>query len=886
MSPGRHRSLALPERVTLTAMLMLAAWLLLDNDTLWRWNNIIYDAQLNFWSRPADDDIIIVAIDDDSLQQLGRWPWPRSTHAQLIDVLNEDGASLISLDIIFAEADQGNPFADVLLSRALQKHRNVLLPVYMSQGSDGRPPLEALPIPEFARFAAALGHVHVELDRDGIARRVFLYEGIGSAYWPHLALAMLQQDKQQRLLRLPEKTPAPKTPDQRWQREAPRLIPYAGPPGHFARIAYSRVLNRDFPPGTFDGKYVLVGTTAFGLGDALPTPVSAQSHAMPGVELNANILDALLNGISITPVSHTPLLLFTLLFAALPMLVYPYLIPRHSLLTAVVLLGAVLLGSAALLWLFQLWLPPAVAGLMIAISYPLWSWRRLEHAMRFLDAELERLDRQRRKFALGKPQPLKAAMRFVSDILPIHGWVLQNRHGEVLLQDGTPPRSPRGQLQDDGWTFFQYDCWAHLPYRGEACKLGLSLHIDTELSTTERRLLDRLLWQFHHRDKQQTRLKSDVLQARIQQVQQASEQISELRRFVDDGMSHMADGVIVTDNVGQVLMNNSRAGWYLQGDDDASLQGLSMLQCLQPVLMPGGAQWQPVLRKTLLQQEHFITQARHRDGRELMVQLAPLRGPQNDADGVIVNLSDIQLLKASERKRDEMLNFLSHDIRSPLASMMALIELAQNKPADQIAELLQRMQGYTEKTLHMAEQFLQLSRVKSSEELPFCDMDFNTVALNAVEQMWWQAQQKHVELHHEFKQESLWIQGEPDLLERAIVNLLANAIKYSAAGTRVLITTWMDKEMVHCSVQDEGPGIARDDMPHLFELFKRVRRDDGQGKTGIGLGLAFVDAVSQRHRGRIEVESQPGRGSTFMLSLPLAQHGTATPSANADRQAQ
>ncbi len=874
LQPRSHRSIALSERFTLAIILMLAAWVLLDNNTLWRWNNIIYDAQLNFWSRPPSDNIIIVAIDDNSLQQLGRWPWPRSTHAQLINVLNDDGARLISLDIIFAEADQSNPFADVLLSRSLQQHRNVLLPVYMSQSSDGRPPVEALPIPEFAQFTAALGHVHVELDRDGIARQVFLYEGIGSAYWPHLALAMLQQDNLQHKLQLPQKKPPPKTLSQSWQRETQRLIPYAGPPGHFPRISYTRVLARDFPPGTFTGKYVLVGTTAFGLGDALPTPVSAHSHAMPGVELNANILDALLAQVTIVPVPKSALLLFTLLFAALPMLIYPYLIPRYTLLTAAALLFTVLLFSAMLLWLFHLWLPPAVAGLMIAISYPLWSWRRLEHAMRFLDTELERLDEQRKKFALGKSQQLKSAMEFVAEILPIHGWALQNHKGNILLQGGTPPRSPRGKLKDDGWTFFRYDCWAPLPYRREHCILGLSLQVDIELTTPEHQLLDNLLLQYRQLEDRHTRLKSDVLQARIQQVQLASAQISELRRFVDDGMSNMADGVIVADNAGQVLLNNARAGWYLQGDDSANLQRFSILQCLQHILLPSGGQWQPVLRKTLLHQEHFIAQARHRDGRDLMVQIAPLHSSPNGADGIIVNLSDIQLLKASERKRDEMLNFLSHDIRSPLASMMALIELAQNRPPEQIAELLQRMQRYTEKTLHMAEQFLQLSRVKSSEELPFCDMDFNIVALNAIEQMWLQAQQKNIELNYEFKQKTVWIQGEPDLLERAIVNLISNAIKYSDADNKVQVTTWVDGGSVHCSVQDNGPGIAPQDMPDLFELFKRVQNDDGHRKAGIGLGLAFVDAVSQRHHGHVEVESQPGQGSNFTLTVPLRQHTT------------
>lgn len=864
------RSITLPERITLAIILMVSAWLLHDNDVLWRWNNLIYDNQLNVWSRPANDDIIIVAIDDDSLQQLGRWPWPRSTHAKIIDIINRQNPRAISLDIIFAEPDQTNPYSDVLLSRSMQTHGNVVLPVYMSQGSAHKQAIEALPIPEFTEHAATLGHVHVELDRDGIARRVFLYEGIGTAYWPHLSLAILghtpNPPSQQ------QTSQSSGSPGINWQRAQPRLIPYAGPPGHFNRISYAQVLNGEFNTETFKDKYVLVGTTAFGLGDALPTPVSRQSHSMPGVELNANILDAQIKQLSITPAPALATLLFTLLFAALPVLLYPHLVPRATLLAALMLFAAILFFTAVLLWLLHIWLPPAVALLMVVISYPLWSWRRLEHAMRFLNAELQRLDSQRKQFAISASPQLQAAMQFIAELLPIHGWKLQDKNGNIILQHGTPPKKTRGKIKRGRWNMFQFDCWAFLNYEGNDCLLGVSLKVDTELGTQERRLLDNFLQQHQHDSSKNQRLESDILQARIQQVQLAGAQLSELRRFVDDGMSNMSDGVIVADNCGHVLLNNSRASWYLQADDAANLQRYSILECLQHTIMPGGGQWQPVLHKTILHNERFMTQARHRDGRDLLIQISPLHVSTAGPDGIIVNLSDIQLLKASERKRDEMLSFLSHDIRSPLASMMALIEIAHNKPNDELLPLLDRMQVYTEKTLHMAEQFLQLSRVKSSEELPFHDMDFNVIALNAIEQMWLAAEQKNISLTHEFKQESVWIMGEPDLLERAIINLISNALKYGNENTNVHVQTTIENEFITCSVQDEGPGIAEQDMPNLFELFKRVQRNGEQRKSGIGLGLAFVDAVSQRHNGYVEVESVTGQGSTFILHIPLHQN--------------
>ena len=103
---------------------------------------------------------------------------------------------------------------------------------------------------------------------------------------------------------------------------------------------------------------------------------------------------------------------------------------------------------------------------------------------------------------------------------------------------------------------------------------------------------------------------------------------------------------------------------------------------------------------------------------------------------LILNLSDISLLKASERKRTELLNFVSHDLRSPLVSLTALLDLARNEEnATELVKLLDRMQSYTDKTLSLAEQFLQLARAESSEGFVFQDVDMITIALNAVEQV-------------------------------------------------------------------------------------------------------------------------------------------------------
>lgn len=235
------------------------------------------------------------------------------------------------------------------------------------------------------------------------------------------------------------------------------------------------------------------------------------------------------------------------------------------------------------------------------------------------------------------------------------------------------------------------------------------------------------------------------------------------------------------------------------------------------------------------------------------------------------------MLKASERNRNEVLNFLSHDLRAPLSSMIAMIELAKNKTEfEEMRSLLNNMEKNTHKTLHLAEQFLQLSRANTNENIKFYDIDFNNVALNAIDQLWALSNKKQVTIQHEFASEELWIHAEPDLLERAILNLLSNAIKHSEQGAVVTLSISQNNNEISCCVSDQGSGISIDDLPHLFEMYRRTKGEGVEHKQGVGLGLAFVDAVAKRHAGQIDVESRLGEGSSFCLKFPK-QEAVDTP---------
>jgi len=117
----------------------------------------------------------------------------------------------------------------------------------------------------------------------------------------------------------------------------------------------------------------------------------------------------------------------------------------------------------------------------------------------------------------------------------------------------------------------------------------------------------------------------------------------------------------------------------------------------------------------------------------------------------------------------------------------------------------------------------------------------------------------------------MYVDANPPLLEQAVVNLLDNAVKYSADGTTVRVTAAPDGEEVVIAVRDEGQGVSREHLPRLFERFYRVDKARSRDLGGTGLGLSIVKHVTQVHGGHVSVDSIVGRGSTFRIHLPRRQ---------------
>jgi len=266
--------------------------------------------------------------------------------------------------------------------------------------------------------------------------------------------------------------------------------------------------------------------------------------------------------------------------------------------------------------------------------------------------------------------------------------------------------------------------------------------------------------------------------------------------------------------------------------------------------------------------------------RQCFVYCASLREVQPQADiteqepGIwLVTLTDTTQVRVAQKRREEALAFLSHDLRSPIVSIIALARQAQQ---DHDASPWRNVESYAEKSLAVSEQFLQLSRLEAQTHFETYELDLQLVLGNAVDQMFSQAQAAQIELQtpalhgHD---EGIWVVGNGELLERAFVNLLGNAIKYSAAGAVVSVQAELAEDTVRVAIADQGIGIPAADLPQLFEPYFRSSTAALAEKRGAGLGLRFVKTVVQRHDGELSVSSEPGQGSTFVMTLPRLSLG-------------
>lgn len=424
--------------VTASMLLFTACLSLLGGPAgLTRVDHTFYDRILAATASSAPQpDIVIIAIDDGSIAELGYWPWRRAVHARLLGQLGQ--ARVVGFDILLSDKNPAYPTDDATLASAIRANGRTVLPFMIAHGNQRIVP----PLPRLADAAAAMGYINVYADGDGVVRSLKLRQPLGDdGEAQHFLLAMLQ------VAHIPARLGAARPDD------SALLIPYGRQPSRYTVYPYARVLEGDVPASAFKDKLVLVGSWGSGLGDAFPTPVTSAHGGMAGVEIMANGLQAAVAGSWI----RTPAPWLAAALACLPVLLVCLLFrrrsPRRSFI--VVLSTLLLVGMAAilLLWLARTWIPVTASLIGVVLSFPVWSWRSQEASLQHIDRELRTLRHDRA--ALGEnASPKRAAVKDASlpaRITQLHGAIEQlrlahERREETLRFLSHDMRSPQNSI--------------------------------------------------------------------------------------------------------------------------------------------------------------------------------------------------------------------------------------------------------------------------------------------------------------------------------------------------------------------------------------------------------------------------------------------------------
>ncbi len=339
--------------------------------------------------------------------------------------------------------------------------------------------------------------------------------------------------------------------------------------------------------------------------------------------------------------------------------------------------------------------------------------------------------------------------------------------------------------------------------------------------------------------------------------------ISEERNKLAVVLFSMADGVIMTDGEGIVVLTN-RAARNLFNFKEEEATGEPLIEIVRH------HEVDEILKSCLntaqeqtVQFESAVTQ------RFLRVIAVPL--VNDKLNGALILFQDLTELRSLQTMRREFVGNISHELRTPLAAIKAIVDTLRGGAIDDqeaARDFLARADTEVDQMTQMIAELTQLSRIESGQvKLKLELVNLNSLIEETIARLKPQAERQNVALLSELQADLPFIQADRDRIQQAIINLVHNAVKFTSSGGRVIISTKLEGGLVVVHVSDTGIGISREDLPHIFERFYKA--DKARSSGGSGLGLAIVKHVIQAHGGNIWVQSEEGKGSTFSFSLSV-----------------
>lgn len=331
-------------------------------------------------------------------------------------------------------------------------------------------------------------------------------------------------------------------------------------------------------------------------------------------------------------------------------------------------------------------------------------------------------------------------------------------------------------------------------------------------------------------------------------------------------LASMSDGVIVTDTHQRITLVNQAAAHLLDFSNRDAPGKLLWEVVRMPPLLKAAPQALESRRREVIQLNP--TPRRHL---EITLSVYPADGA---IQGLILVVHDISQSRRYEELRKEFVANVSHELRTPLSVIKGFVETLRDgalAEPTRARQYLATIEKHTDQLSNLVSDLLELSRLESQPgPMRTTRLDVSSVLHRAIDLLMPAAQRKSQNLALSVVADLPTVIGNADYLERAVTNLVDNAIKYTPEHGQITVSAQREDQLVCIEVADDGIGVPPDDLPRIFERFYRVDRSRSREMGGTGLGLSIVKHVAQAHGGSVEVSSIVGAGSVFRLKLPVA----------------
>lgn len=758
---------------------------------------------------PAPENIVIVSIDDASLQRFGKFPWSRKITADCLDKITAGKPKAVGIDIIYAEeSDLGD---DEALANSIKKNGRVVLPMQLfekvSQTNSTQKEIAWLnPIQEFEQSAAAKGHAHAAPDVDGTLRSVQLSktDEKGNRFWA-FGLEILRVAEQIQPNDFEEKPDILRLGTYQIKlfsnetendviplgasliRPNEMLINYIGTTKSFHYYSFIDILDGKIPPETFADKIVLIGATSPTLGDSQVTPYMHFSatdnkeggQAMPGVEVHANIINTIKNHLwlGFLPQFWEFGLAFLVILGAT--VAVKMIDGWQQILILALILLAIIGGSLLAFNRLNLILPLPEMLTAFLLAVPLLLLDRSLSASRDLDIKLHRL----------------------------------------------------AEVQNE---------------------LLLSPNVESTNVTV------------------QTKLIPHNLEWKLQAVDEIAARLLSRMSFINRVLAGMSEGVIVADTKNQVVfVNNSLTKMFEIEPQNFIGQDFSDFFLDRKIFTK--IELEKAVEQ-VLKGEYFEKEFELSANNKLhyFLRFSPVTSENTEILGILVLLSDVTKQRELDRLKAETVQLVSHELRAPLTSIQGLSDVLRKFPVsnEESQEMLDTIHSEAIRLNELINRFLDIKRLESGgQNLQISTVNLNDLLENCVQTANSFALERETKIQFIKNEKQLTIQADAQLLKQAVDNLLNNAIKYSPPQSNIEIKAVKTQNETQIIVKDHGYGIPPESLTRIFDNFYRLERDVLSKTIGTGLGLAFVKEVAEKHGGRVTVESQENIGSMFILGM-------------------